>query len=436
MLISFSVKNYRSFGEKQILLMTQTSTKSKLNTPFFSETGNSAASAASHVMAIFGANAAGKSNITKSMKFFKYFVADCAKESGANDEIGIEPYLFDPELRDQTSEFEVRFIHGEGLYQYGFIVDKERVHKEWLTFKSNKQNSKTIQLLRREYSADKKAYDWKINPTYITGPKEVWKDLTRENSLFLSHAAQLNSKEKSKNLWEPFEWIEKRFQILKNNRIPKPLTAVFCLIDEDTKTKVLEFIQSVDLHIKGIVIEKDNKASGEIVEDFKDFLEKIQIDSQENKQNSSIRGDLFPVRIISIYEDSRGNPVFLDFNEESDGTQILFGLAGLIFSVLEIGGTLVIDELHNHIHPRALSHIIEIFNSDLNKNGAQLIFTSHEASVMDMMDTDQILFVENHKHQGSKLIRLSDYDTKRITQIQKAYLNGRFGGVPHIKEIE
>ena len=142
-------------------------------------------------------------------------------------------------------------------------------------------------------------------------------------------------------------------------------------------------------------------------------------------------------QIKSYHQGADGKLIPLDFEEESDGTKVVFSVAGPWLDVLKNGYTLVIDELHNSLHPHALKFLVSMFqNPEINISNAQLIFTSHETSVMtkDFIHQDQVWFVEKDNADSSELFPLSDYKVRDVAAFQKLYLNGRYGAVPKVKE--
>ena len=121
-------------------------------------------------------------------------------------------------------------------------------------------------------------------------------------------------------------------------------------------------------------------------------------------------------------------------DEESTGTQAMFAIAGPLLDVLNEGSTLVVDELHNNLHPHLMKLILSFF-SDPKKNakGAQLIFSSHDSFIMrEALFDDQIWFAEKSNEGASELFCLADITNRRNTNISKSYLDGRFGAVPNI----
>lgn len=418
MLVSFSVKNYRSFAEKQTLsLVAGTAASRKPQYAF--ETSNTFAPHLLRSACLFGANGSGKSSFIKAMRFFQKFVV-ISTENQLGDEIPVKPYLLHSDFSEQPSEFEIIFINDTGLYQYGFSVDKERVRSEWLFSKPSTKKTAMRKLFQREYDEVTKKYKWDINNTFIKGEKTSWKNQTTDNVLFLSRAVQLNAED----LKEPFSWIRNHFTIIQSpDRMSQRFTSKQCLGLESKKEKTVSLLRSVGLNIESIKIERkdlDVKFPDKIPEELK----KIFSENYEVK---------------TCYVSSNGKKVYLNLgNDESDGTNVLFCISSILFDALENGHALIIDELHNSLHPHALKVIIDLFNNPkVNKNNAQLIFASHETSIMakGFMHKDQIWFTENQYNQGTQLTPLSDYQVQDKTNLQKNYLNGRYGGIPMLRDF-
>jgi len=124
----------------------------------------------------------------------------------------------------------------------------------------------------------------------------------------------------------------------------------------------------------------------------------------------------------------------LPFDHESNGTMLLFAYGPIIMEALEKGRTIVIDELDNSLHSSLSRYLIELFNDpEVNKNGAQLIFNSHDINLLDLdlFRRDQIYFVEKDNTNGvTDLYSLADYSPRKSENIQKGYLQGRYGAIP------
>jgi hypothetical protein len=153
------------------------------------------------------------------------------------------------------------------------------------------------------------------------------------------------------------------------------------------------------------------------------------------EKSSQLKGKYIDVR--SLHEvGGKSPPVELDFNQaESDGTKRLFALAGPILSALDKGALIVADELDCSMHPHLTRKLIELFqNPKMNDKGAQLIFTTHDTTLMDhtLFRRDQIWFTEKNAHGATELFSLYDFKKKpRVNEaFERGYLAGRYGAVP------
>lgn len=425
MLISFSVQNYRSFASRQTISMVA-SAGAKRNERFSFPSGNSLAPHVLRSACLFGPNGAGKSALVKAFHFYKDFIISSAKDRQEGEKIDVSPFKLNEKWRGQPSEFEATFIHGDAFYQYGFAVDTDRVWSEWLFSKPNASDTKTRTLFQREYDAEEGNYSWDISKRNVRGDKEIWKNSTRDNSLFLSTAIQL----KAEAFKEPFDWIQNHFHIIESTeRLSSDFTAHQC-VEEGWKDKVLDLLRAVDIRIKDFDIDVKYFDLGDFPNDFLS-------ETAREKLKRNIQGKK-TFQIKSYHQGADGKLVALDFDEESDGSQVVFSIAGPWLDVLSNGYTLVIDELHNSLHPHALKFLVNLFlDPEVNSNNAQLIFTSHETSVMakGFMHQDQVWLVEKDDAESSKLIMLSDYKVRDVSAFQKAYLDGRYGAVPKLKEF-
>jgi hypothetical protein len=139
-----------------------------------------------------------------------------------------------------------------------------------------------------------------------------------------------------------------------------------------------------------------------------------------------------------LHSDGNGGKVALDLNEESDGTQKLFAFIGPWLDSLEKGHVLLIDELHDNFHPMMVKFLIDLFHNVLtNKSNAQLIFTTHETSILnqDQFRRDQVWFCEK-KSKATTLYPLTDFSPRKGAEdLAKGYLTGRYGALPYFKDI-
>lgn len=428
MLIEFNVQNYKSIAESQKLSMVAGAGASRLDR-YSIPTDNPMVPRVLRSACIFGPNASGKSNMIDAMQFFSAFVSNSAKGMTDGDKINLSPFLLSKELESSPTEFEISFVYEKVMYQYGFSADRKRVLEEWMHARSNGGKSRTRTVFERSFDYELEDYEWYINKSYFEAghrTQKVWLESTRDNALFFSTAVMLNCEE----LNNPFEWVKKHFRVIPSTeRLTGQYSRKSCL-DQNFKDKILKFIRSADLNISGISVEEaEEDLPKEISDLFREDALKLIKEGQQRKHYN----------VKTRHLDDDGNEVLFDLENESSGTQLLFNLAGPWIDVLSNGYTLVVDELNNSLHPIALKFLVEAFNSpESNSSGAQLIFTSHETSIVskDFLHKDQIWFVEKADSGRSNFYPLSDFSIRDTEAFQRAYLGGRYGALPKVKRLQ
>ena len=400
MLIDFKVKNYRSIKDEQDLNMLSTKQKEHLETHTFTPEAASSMNLLK-TAAIYGANAAGKSNFIKALKTMQEIVIHSATKYQRGNALPVKAFLFDSVTSGEATEFEVNFITDGVRYQYGFSATEERIVEEWLiAYPKGRPQNWFARVLNKE--TDAPSYDWQFGEKF-TGQKQLWQESTRDNALFLSTAVHLNSE-----LLNPvYDWFDKTLRITGVGGWSPKFTIELCRQGK-YKDNILQFLRTADMDIEDIEIE-----------DKADVLAN-------------------PVNVKMWHKDNSGNQVALDLKEESDGTQKLFAFIGPWLDSLEKGHVLLIDELHDNFHPLMVKFLVNLFHSKItNKSNAQLIFTTHETSILsqDVFRRDQIWFCEK-KNKATQLYSLVEFKARKgVTDLEKAYLSGRYGALPYFKNI-
>jgi uncharacterized protein len=418
MLVEFSVANFRSIKERQTFSMV--ADKPHKEHRCVLKTNFTAAPQLVESAAVYGPNGSGKSNFILAIKFFNWFVINSSKNKQEGEEIEIDPFLFSNSTQKQPSEFEIVFIHKGYLFQYGFTVNRSKVLKEWL-YATPKSSQKQTPQKWYERSEKNHKVDSFIRKE-LKGAKETWKKSTRDNALFLSTAAQLESED----FQIPLQWFQGPLRILTS---PESLSPGYTVskLEENKKSykQIIKFMKGLDASFDDItVIEKEVTE-----EDFKDVPEEIKSHVLKELKGKK-RYDLF-----SIYRFGK-EEYMLPFHKESEGTKRLLAYAGPILDVLNNGGILIADELHRSLHPLALKGILSLFqNNKVNTNNAQLVFTTHNTNSMNDMDRDQIWLIDKNKEGQSIITAISDFKGRNDEAIEKRYLTGRYGALPSIGEL-
>ncbi|NOQ35464.1 MAG: AAA family ATPase [Methylococcaceae bacterium] len=417
MLVEFSVANFKSIREQQTLKLTPVKSYKEHPDNLFS-TGRKT-SQLLNVAAIYGANSAGKSSLLEAFNYMENFILQNSKMN-EGDETDVIPFKLDNSSYLEPSSFEVIFIQDEIRYQYGFSVTQGSVISEWL-YVSPKQSSQ----IWFEREGENKE-EWYLNRNLASkSDRETWKRMTRNNALLLSVAVQLNS-EKLKPI---FTWFKEKIVPLENG---DPAFTAEHALDKTIKAKVLNYLNAADLSIRDLDIH-EQKVS---VDDLRELEKELGSIPTEIK-NAVEKGEMSKFKVYVSHINNQREP--LNFQEESEGTQKLFALAMPLINVLEKGRVVYIDELNNSLHPFIVRMIIGLFNnSEINLNHAQLIFTTHDASILDrkILRRDQIWFVEKDNELATQLYPLSDFCPRSNESLAKGYLEGKYGAVPFIGELD
>jgi len=420
MLVEFKVANYRSFREEQTLsLVASRDTQLRENCV---DQGNLQLLKA---VGIYGPNASGKSNFIKALDVMRAIVLGSA-DNQPGRKLPVQAFLFDSESREKPSTFEVTFYHEKVRYQYGFTATSERIHDEWL-LAYPKGRAQTW------YERTSNRDDWKFG-SFLKGEREKLKDKTRDNVLFLSVGAQWNNKQ----LTTVYEWFGRMLRVMPAGSSWAPVTARMLLRAEDDEEdreslyRLIEAcLQAADLGIYGIKVKEEEVAKpeflAEMAEGVRDVFDVVWKDLKES----------LGIKIEMLHKDvKRGKKVPLPIQEESDGTKRFFELLGPWLQALRFGVTVFIDELEASLHPLLTRELIKyIQHPEVSSEGAQLIFTTHDTTLLDpeLFRRDQIWFTEKDKHGSTRLYSMLDYKPRKGEAMQRGYLSGRYGSIPIIE---
>jgi hypothetical protein len=416
MLIEFTVKNYRSIKEAQtISMMKAKGTELEESNTFLPD--SKGAQQLLRSAAIYGANGSGKSNLIKALNVMESIVLS-SQSMNKGDTFPVTPFLFDDESVNEPTEFEVIFISNNVRFQYGFVVSSTQVFEEWLIAYPK---GKPQRWFSRIYDKENNCSEYKFVESF-TGKKSVWKDATRENALFLSTAVQLNSK-----LLKPvYDWFLTKLRPNLLGEIATGYTAGLCL-EKDQRKKIVDFLKAADFDIFDIDVSAEKFDPSLLPENLPQPFRDELIDRMKDQ-------DIIDVK--TVHKTKSGNLVKLDLDEESDGTRRFFTFIGPWLDTLESGYILIIDEIHDNLHPRLVRHLVDLFNSKkTNPNNAQLIFSTHETSILsqEVLRRDQIWFCEKDSDQATNLYSLTEFKPlKGRENIEDGYLSGRYGAYPFI----
>ncbi len=435
MIVEFSVKNYRSIKDLQTLSFEATDIVSNpekypdVDKNNIVEVGDMRLL---KTVGIYGANASGKSNVVRAFLDFCKVVGALQQPSGEILKDLAQPFLYKKDTDDTDSYFQIVFMLGGKKYRYGFTLkqtfqptyvgattsleDRIKEHKsanpevDYVFHKIPDKNASNLTKYYAGINTYQITYEWlycyenesKIQ-YFLRKGKEVENDLPdkkptpdvpHEHTSFLTHAASFGS-EICSIIWNFIGNIHKSTKTDTN----------FLLDSEEGKQQLIDFLAAFGL-------------------DYLDIYKVRNIGQPEKVYLKKI-----PNRDVDL--ELRMH--------ESEGTQKLYNLAGQLLDILNLQAQsciIALDEIDSRFHPKLVLKLIEAFNDpEVNKSNAQLLFTSHDISLMHpaVMRRDQFYFTEKNLDEETRLYSLSDLrGILNDANFARQYLAGFYGGVPSL----
>ncbi|MDP2721852.1 MAG: ATP-binding protein [Bacteroidales bacterium] len=420
MLLEYKFENYKSFKESNSLSMigVRSFKEHEPDNTFSFEKFKILKSAA-----IFGNNASGKSNLVNGLQKMKQFVKTSFRDALVEEsEIQTEKFLLNSNSEKLPSRFEVTFIRKGTKYRYGFEIDSSQIVSEWLFHSTTKE----VPLFERNF--DK----YKINKSSFKEGLNL-ESKTRANVLFISLVAQFNG-EISNNV---IEWFNNVNFISGLQDVGYGIYTIEKLKKDTNFNKWLSLIIRT-LEISNITIEEIELKE----EDINKIVKKTNDKSLANffdALNKLKQGGTKKIKISTWHKKYDENNLLIDTipfdfeNQESEGTKKFINLLGPWYDTLKNGKVLIIDELDSRLHSHLTKKLIELFHK-YNKKNAQLIFTSHDTSLLDkeLFRRDQIWFTEKDQFGSSQIYSLADFktdDVRNTSSYFKNYMNGKYGAI-------
>jgi AAA15 family ATPase/GTPase len=440
MLITFSIENYRSFREEQTLNLLASKRLGKgsigqvRSLPEIDEDILT-------TVALYGANGAGKSNLVSAVRFVERLVL-FGTEPG--ERIPYRPFIFDESTPSQPMTFDMQLLAGGSVFRYGFSCDDKTVHEEWLGVYDGK---KERQLFNRNTGADG-AVEVKLPSQSLLSDAKKIKALAevgaRPNQLFLTEIVNLDDpKAQGSLLRQLVEWFAETLHVV----LPDfPVSILFKLVAEDASfaTFASQFLRGANTGISNLSVQTEiaPKSQWERMQKLAKHLfgegareKEFRIGSDEGELFVDVDdNDTVKIRRISTEHGEYTLPLF----EESDGSKRLLNLLPLLYKMKEKGAVIIIDELERSLHPMLAHKFIEFFHQSLESAPGQLVFTTHETTLLDpdLLRRDSIWFTEKDQVGASSLYSLSDFKVRKDLKLRKHYLQGRFGAVPFLGGID
>lgn len=380
------------------------------------------------VAGVFGSNAAGKSNVVDALRYMAEMVSRSHLLAEDGEGVSRQPFLSD--VRETDSSWYVADLLVRGVrHVYGFEVDDEHVVGEWLYAYPEG---------RKRVVFERNGDDFRVGSSQDR-PKglQTIADVTAPNALFLSMAAR--SRTATGSVTPVYRWF--RSDLVFGGPLTNgPLNRALMLRN---------LARRLDQHGEPIHLRDLLRVADLGIEDFRVETVEEELYSSRSVPRGAETEALFDMprtyrrtrRELLLRHTGRNGPFEVPLNAESAGTQALVEYAFTLEGMARRGGTLVVDELGSSLHPRLSAFLVGLFQDpERNPHGAQLLFTSHDVSLLgrragkDILKRDQIWFVTKNEFGESSLYPLSDFRPRQDENRERRYLDGSYGAVPMIDD--
>jgi uncharacterized protein len=360
------------------------------------------------VLAIFGPNASGKSNLIQALDCLLMLTTfgNSFRHGNAEPSMGdifaharSDAFKLDADTIDKETCFQLRVIRNQVIYVYSVALNQNQIIRESLEYIPS-HTKLSNRLFQRIWDSGTQKFEWK-NGKKFSGSHLQLQGSVRPEETFMSLLLRLDVE-----IVAPFcIWLRGRMIGVSSGSTYLDQFLIKSLVEgsySKHKQSILNIIKIFDLGIVDIDIRKDDD-------------------------------NIWGYRVFVLHKTNQGEPVWWSFDEESLGTRRLFNFAHRMMYAFSVGSLTILDEIEASLHPHITRAIIRMYQSvKTNPRRAQLIFTSHDNTLKanQLLRRDQIWFTQKRADQSTDLYPLSDFKVRNDLAIDKAYLDGRFGAVP------
>jgi AAA15 family ATPase/GTPase len=436
MIISFSVSNFRSIRDEQTLEFTANSSNSKTDNLIHIDDKDIRLLKS---IVIYGANAAGKTNLIRAFYAFRKFVLNSTdlKKGDPIPEAYYDPFLLDEKSGNLPTTFKVAFI-GVDSKKYVYETKYKRDHVEFEKLVVYDSTQPSTLFLRENAQESVKVFekfvDQKVDVSILA------------NQLFLTKVGNSPNEQIGKiylyfkdiEIWNAANTTRVRGELFRKilDKFSKSESDAF-------QRRLIKLINLSDTRIDSLVL---GQGPTDIdIPAIEGISDAVSTDLKA-KVLETLKYQLFGVHKIFDNSDNHTSAAnFEFFRRESNGTQGIFAIGGLILSSLlkPNPGIILFDEFDNSLHPELCRFLIELFHNPIvNRNNSQIAFATHETQLLDkdLFRKDQIWFAEKDKYGRSEFFSVADFGSdgnlREGISFDKWYKLGKFGGIPHIKKTE
>lgn len=429
MFIEFNFGNFRSFRDGQKFSLEASPLRNNDNGLEEINVFESGSIRLLKSKAVFGGNASGKSNLAKAMAAFIYMVTRSVAVEGIPNSLWNDRFQLLSDWDNQPMFFQYSLLHKEVVFRYGFQILAGKVTYEWLYSGTGEKQAEIFMRTPEEFNINENelpAMDAFVQQA-LSGESELF----RADSLFLTAAALSGNKflgairdSIRRIMTVDGIYDDSAFHYAMNTMIKG---------NEMKKEAIKSLLKAADTGIEDLDI-------GELPEHLIDVDTKKELNSVADGTKRSALS-LFSMHSKFNDEGEVVDKLLVPFGEwESEGTAKLFGIGSLILDALSEGRIIIIDEFDARFHPNLTLKIVQLFNNpETNPNQAQLIFVTHDASLLKRarLRRDQICFVNKDRYGISSLTTLIEFKgVRKDASYDKEYLNGTYAGIPFLDKID
>ena len=439
MLLRFGVANHRSIRDYQELLL---SASKHVKHEYMTVPVPTIKESIVPIVAIYGPNAAGKSNLIDAIDEMQRAILHSHTRLGATDRISRYAFRLDrtgetPTKLDCTFTVdELGSGKPESVYEYGFEFTATEFQREWLYRIVRKERLSTQILFERRTEDKQVIVDF---GSHLRGENKTISKLTRPNSLFLSAAAQNNHPQ----LTALHKYFSSQWKIMLREGVMNDASVAESLFNYRHIDRLLRLVRQADLGITKIDVKEEEPDEDQIKmvkEVYKTLKKHLKIpDEVLALDDESIFGRLSqPKRLRLVHSTLSKDAQPFEYGMESKGTRTLISLLIPALEALSTGALLVIDEIDTSLHPNLTRSLVSLFKrKESNPLGAQLIFSTHDVSLLGsgLIQQDEIWITDKDNEGVSRFKPLTEFKLRSRDNIEKAYRRGRFSGIPPTDEF-
>ncbi len=427
MIIDFTVSNFRSIKEPQTISFEATDDK-HLEEYYIVEKGGYRLL---KMATLIGANASGKSNILQAyMLFLKLIRVPCENKT---DRIVYDKFALDSNCANQDSSIIVNFICDGCHYQYKVVFNNEMVVEETLLCRLLDCSELETAFIRTT-DRNTKLSTISLKGGYRRFLVEFDKVLTNVLHNRTVFGAYMKSNVDIPWMKEITDWVTTYCMpmVSTQNQGLKQYTSNMIVDHVIHKEQVTDFLRKADIGIMDFSIKREAMPIPQSYATA--IINDASIDSVIKEQVKST--STIPDTRVRMSHTGENGMFELDFNEESQGTQRYYELAGVLLSVINGSHFIAIDELEYAMHPDLYEHFIVTFLT--NAKESQILCTTHMREFLsdkNLFRDDAVWITQKDTHGATELYSIADFDAEELNQVKNrysAYRSGRLGGIPHL----